>query len=279
MIGRFIQADTIVPGGVQGLDRYAYVFNHPLTNIDPTGHFCTKVGPNTICSADDDSLGWWQPIDTVELSDGGTQMWQLYLQYRDTTPGWWNNNTLGTLTTEQFVGMYILFESTTGYRDTTLNAADTLSIIFAQNLYMGGWNDPVCTYGGTCVYEVFNFIGANIDGNSALLKGPNNINNKLFDKYNPGLGTPDVIRNRINTLGTNALDPNSVIGGRNDGPSIWGNINGADVIYEILSKNGTQVIQFGKAVDTIYYLVYSAVYMSIDQYNYWNLSVDMTLIR
>jgi RHS repeat-associated protein len=29
-LGRFVQADTVVPGGVQGLDRYAYVNNSPL---------------------------------------------------------------------------------------------------------------------------------------------------------------------------------------------------------------------------------------------------------
>jgi hypothetical protein len=33
------QADTIVPGGVQGLDRYAYVNNSPLNYVDSSGHF------------------------------------------------------------------------------------------------------------------------------------------------------------------------------------------------------------------------------------------------
>ncbi len=37
-LGRFAQADTIVPGGVQGLDRYAYVNNSPINDTDPTGH-------------------------------------------------------------------------------------------------------------------------------------------------------------------------------------------------------------------------------------------------
>ncbi len=37
-LGRFIQADSVVPGGVQGLDRYAYVGNNPLNYIDPTGN-------------------------------------------------------------------------------------------------------------------------------------------------------------------------------------------------------------------------------------------------
>ena len=37
-IGRFAQADTVVPGGVQGLDRYAYVANNPIIYTDPSGH-------------------------------------------------------------------------------------------------------------------------------------------------------------------------------------------------------------------------------------------------
>ncbi|MBV6396861.1 MAG: hypothetical protein HFACDABA_02463 [Anaerolineales bacterium] len=37
-LGRFTQADTIVPGGVQGLDRYAYVGNSPVVYTDPSGH-------------------------------------------------------------------------------------------------------------------------------------------------------------------------------------------------------------------------------------------------
>jgi hypothetical protein len=37
-IGRFAQADSIVPGGVQGLDRYAYVNNSPVRYTDPSGH-------------------------------------------------------------------------------------------------------------------------------------------------------------------------------------------------------------------------------------------------
>ena len=41
-LGRFAQADTIVPDGVQGYDRYAYVSNNPLRYTDPTGHMETE---------------------------------------------------------------------------------------------------------------------------------------------------------------------------------------------------------------------------------------------
>ena len=37
---RFAQADSIVPVGVQGLDRYAYVNNSPVRLTDPSGHRC-----------------------------------------------------------------------------------------------------------------------------------------------------------------------------------------------------------------------------------------------
>ena len=37
-LGRFAQADSIIPNGVQGLDRYAYVNNSPIRYIDPSGH-------------------------------------------------------------------------------------------------------------------------------------------------------------------------------------------------------------------------------------------------
>ena len=51
-LGRFAQADSIVPPGVQGLDRYAYVMNNPLRYTDPTGHRnCEEDGYN--CPGDE----------------------------------------------------------------------------------------------------------------------------------------------------------------------------------------------------------------------------------
>jgi len=57
MLGRFIQPDSITPGGPQGLNRYSYVGNNPINFNDPTGHMmsvgeggggcspCTKLDP------------------------------------------------------------------------------------------------------------------------------------------------------------------------------------------------------------------------------------------
>lgn len=40
-LGRFIQADSMVDAGIQGLNRYSYVLNRPLTLTDPSGHLST----------------------------------------------------------------------------------------------------------------------------------------------------------------------------------------------------------------------------------------------
>jgi RHS repeat-associated protein len=50
-LGRFAQADTIIPGGIQGLDRYAYANNNPVRYTDPSGHcavFCAVVAAAAI---------------------------------------------------------------------------------------------------------------------------------------------------------------------------------------------------------------------------------------
>jgi len=46
-LSRFVSADTIVPPGVQGLDRYGYVNNSPLNFNDPSGHFTCSSDTNS----------------------------------------------------------------------------------------------------------------------------------------------------------------------------------------------------------------------------------------
>ena len=48
-LGRFAQADTIVPAGVQGYDRYAYVNNNPVRYTDPSGHYACGDGEAHDC--------------------------------------------------------------------------------------------------------------------------------------------------------------------------------------------------------------------------------------
>ena len=51
-LGRFIQADTIVPGAgsPQALNRYAYSFSNPLKYTDPLGHEPCETGEGFYCT-------------------------------------------------------------------------------------------------------------------------------------------------------------------------------------------------------------------------------------
>jgi RHS repeat-associated protein len=63
-VGRFVQPDTIIPGGVQGLDRYAYTANNPVRYVDPSGHsYCDS--PNA---------------DPEECGGVTEEEYQIYLQ-------------------------------------------------------------------------------------------------------------------------------------------------------------------------------------------------------
>ena len=84
-VGRFAQADTIVPThqGIQAFDRYAYVNNSPVMHTDPSGHFTPTAIWNYLLDfykgdydaassrykkwqADED---WWSMITTAQAGD------------------------------------------------------------------------------------------------------------------------------------------------------------------------------------------------------------------
>jgi RHS repeat-associated protein len=68
-LGRFTQADTIVPNpaSAKAFDRYAYVENNPIRYNDPSGH----------CKSDD--LACWDVADSLYKNYGWTidQVWSL----------------------------------------------------------------------------------------------------------------------------------------------------------------------------------------------------------
>ena len=116
------QADTIVAGGVQGLDRFAYVGNNPVRNIDPTGHKC-KGDPGECegihgygydVSGDD---GGGDGIDGTEagftceghgFNDEALGICHNYEDLRD-HEGWWNNGH-GTFTLWAYINLVLSME-------------------------------------------------------------------------------------------------------------------------------------------------------------------------
>jgi RHS repeat-associated protein len=125
-LNRWIQPDDIIlnPGNSQDLDRYAYVRNNPTRYIDPTGHFCLKVGSNTICTADDDSNGWWIGMDQENNNDDASstnqgleevfsddnKSWEDQTLMEDGDYTWWikyKSLTFGTAIPNPYTGILI----------------------------------------------------------------------------------------------------------------------------------------------------------------------------
>lgn len=95
-LGRFAQADSIVAGGIQGLDRYAYVNNAPTRFIDPSGHRCVPEDecdtPHGDLQPDPYSLSQ-SDIKNVINAEPDYEYW-LYLGIRSVDQmrnksGWW----------------------------------------------------------------------------------------------------------------------------------------------------------------------------------------------
>jgi RHS repeat-associated protein len=55
-LGRFAQADSIIPSGVQGLDRYSYTFNNPINYTDPSGHVPVDCYGTNYCGSQNADL-------------------------------------------------------------------------------------------------------------------------------------------------------------------------------------------------------------------------------
>ncbi|MCE7918173.1 MAG: RHS repeat-associated core domain-containing protein, partial [Chloroflexi bacterium CFX1] len=75
--GHFVSADTVIPEGTQGYDRYAYVYNNPLRYNDPTGHepgdMCDR-GYEEYCDAETLETYTMAGIETVSPSLFGTEI-------------------------------------------------------------------------------------------------------------------------------------------------------------------------------------------------------------
>ena len=85
-LGRFVQADTIIPGvgNPQAFDRYAYTLNNPMKYVDPSGHgvICNEEGECWMNGRPTKPLFPMHPTDSL-LEDG--YEWKLITTQGQTT--------------------------------------------------------------------------------------------------------------------------------------------------------------------------------------------------
>jgi hypothetical protein len=105
-LGRFVSADTIVPGAAnpQSLNRYAYVYNNPLRFSDPTGHI-------PIVDYDPEKNQYTARL-TIQIYGPGASD-ALAVQYQNDLNRAWNKDN------PTFNGSSVVFEVEVFYLDLT----------------------------------------------------------------------------------------------------------------------------------------------------------------
>ncbi len=141
-IGRFIQSDPLVDSGIQGLNRYSYVLNNPLSLTDPTGNMSwgewirtgigIAVAAATGGAASSVSLTAGQQVFVVgaggAMSAAGTSMSAKGI-------GW------GAISAVAFYGIGTYFENSSWASDG--------SHVFGTNLDLGGYSAKVLAHAVT----------------------------------------------------------------------------------------------------------------------------------
>jgi RHS repeat-associated protein len=136
-LGRFVQADTIIPGGVQGWDRYAYVSNSPVNYSDPSGHdpACTDDG---YCGSSNAEEYWAGVIADLSSSYGIT--------FTATSGDWSPENQLAML-----IGVVILAGRLNQYDATSTTDEEAFKKAYHNGMEFK-WMNQTCEINGDTCY-------------------------------------------------------------------------------------------------------------------------------
>jgi len=144
-LGRFAQADSIIPPGVQGLDRYAYVNNSPMNYVDPSGHEPKGTGS---CYESQNYNGHWGCVPQGLTKDGSDALDGL-----ETLAGmdnsWWNQDEDFTEQEKLAILLYqevsiAIYSSCSGC-NYELESNTKIAVTAKWQQYCGeGWNSTSC---------------------------------------------------------------------------------------------------------------------------------------
>jgi RHS repeat-associated protein len=280
--GRFISADSIVPGAgnPQALNRYSYVLNAPTRYTDPTGRYCLDRSAGALSGQCVEEDGYTETISLKNETPltqarsrfrgarpyAGAEVHAIFEAMMAETSGWWHS--AGTFSVEVFIGLMLLHEAA--------GSAEILSMIAqatAQQLYVGGNRDPYCP-SGTCVSGAFNFLAAYSESVHHLINTYVRGSGSILSYAGYGsfaLEGPSRVSQRLTEAaraGDQVLRPANLNPERYSSATDWANftdvnraMNKANVVEG--TKSDQVVFRTGRGDDSFYM-------MTALQANYWN---------
>jgi len=181
-LGRFAQADTIVPAGVQGYDRYAYVNNNPLRYTDPSGHSpsegCGEEGRRVCHASDLEQATNAQKLATLQQEASNRNCAAGNENY---CSGWANGigrpitgtHTGTSVTADFFYGKYYYEQTDVLYDWMTGTKYTTLTVTPVEGTYVGTPNGVSVEFyrGSTFIFGIP--LSATANEVKEALGGPN----------------------------------------------------------------------------------------------------------